>query len=115
MDTISEKNLMIRQVDISTAEEIYERFLKNDFPRNKRKPFRVIRRMIEKKGSGETGSAFMDTVVPYIQMFILNCSLSSMIFSQCAEKGFPQITKRFFSWQILCTEKCIRNLGFQGW
>ena len=48
MDTISEKNLMIRQVDISTAEEIYERFLKNDFPRNERKPFRVIRRMMEK-------------------------------------------------------------------
>ena len=48
MDTISEKNLMIRQVDISTAEEIYERFLKNDFPQNERKPFRVIRRMMEK-------------------------------------------------------------------
>ena len=47
MDIKSENNLMIRQVDISTAEGIYERFLKNDFPRNERKPFRVIRRMME--------------------------------------------------------------------
>ena len=63
---LSEERITIRKADISEAEEIYNRFITEDFPDDERKPFAVIRKTMEENtcdfyaamfGSGIAGYA----------------------------------------------------------